>query len=68
MIRIRITREDIKVMRVGKTYYFTLPDEQAVKAARVVFSQMKDEYGMDFERVPVDNHVEPFTIAYKRIK
>ena len=46
MIRIRITREDIKVMRVGKTYYYTLPDEQAVKAARVVFSQMKDEYGI----------------------
>lgn len=68
MIRIRITREDIKVMRVGKTYYFTLPDDEAVRAARVVFSQMKDEYGMDFERVPVDNHVEPFTIAYKRIK
>lgn len=68
MIRLRITREDVKAMRVGKTYYFTLPDDQAVRAARVTLSQMKTDYDMDFERVPVDNKVEPFTIAYKRIK
>lgn len=68
MIRIRVTYEDIKVMRIGKTYYFTLPDEQAVKAARVNFTHYKQDHGWEFENVPVDKRVEPFTIAYKRIK
>jgi hypothetical protein len=65
MITNKVTRDDIRSLKVGQTGVFTLPNAKAVESARVQFSTMKRLEGLDFERVDTG---EPLTVAYKRIK
>ena len=65
MVTERVTRDDIRAIKIGQTGIFTLPNAKAVESGRVQFSTMKRLEDMDFERVETG---EPLTIAYKRLK
>ena len=65
MVREKVTRDDIRAIKVGETGFFVLPNAKAVESARVQFSTMKRLEGMDFERVETG---EALTVAYKRLK
>lgn len=65
MVTEKVTRDDIRAIKVGQTGVFTLPNAKAVEVARVQFSTLKRLEGMDFERVDTG---EPLTVAYKRTK
>ena len=65
MITDRVSRDDIRAIKVGEMGVFVLPNAKAVESARVQFSTMKRLEDMDFERVETG---EALTIAYKRLK
>jgi hypothetical protein len=65
MITQRVSRDDIRALKIGQTGVFTLPNSKAVETGRVQFATMKRLEDMDFERIDTG---EPLTIAYKRIK
>jgi hypothetical protein len=65
MICVKVTRDDIRAIKIGQTGIFTLPNAKAVESGRVQFSTMKRLEDMDFERVETG---EPLTIAYKRLR
>ncbi len=65
MITTRVSRDDIRALKIGQTGVFTLPNAKAVETGRVQFATMKRLEDMDFERIDTG---EPLTIAYKRIK
>lgn len=65
MICDKVSRDDIRALKIGQTGVFTLPTAKAVESGRVQFATMKRLEDMDFERVDTG---EPLTIAYKRIK
>ena len=65
MICDKVSRDDIRAIKVGKMGVFVLPNAKAVESARVQFSTMKRLEDMDFERIETG---EPLTIAYKRLK
>jgi len=65
MICEKVTRDNIRAIKVGQMGVFALPNAKAVESARVQFSTMKRLEDMDFERVETG---EPLTIAYKRLK
>lgn len=65
MICEKVSRDDIRALKIGQTGVFTLPTAKAVESGRVQFATMKRLEDMDFERVDTG---EPLTIAYKRIK
>ena len=65
MITDKISRDDIRALKIGQTGVFTLPNAKAVESGRVQFATMKRLEDMDFERVETG---EPWTIAYKRLK
>ena len=64
MICDKVSRDDVRNIKVGQTGVFTLPNAKAVEVARVQFSTMKRLEDMDFERIETG---EPLTIAYKRV-
>ena len=65
MVTDKVSRDDIRAIKIGQTGIFTLPNAKAVESGRVQFSTMKRLEDMDFERVETG---EPLTIAYKRLK
>lgn len=65
MICEKVTRDNIRAIKVGEMGVFVLPNAKAVESARVQFSTMKRLEDMDFERVETG---EALTIAYKRLK
>ena len=65
MITQRVSRDDIRALKIGQTGVFTLPNAKAVETGRVQFATMKRLEDMDFERIETG---EALTIAYKRIK
>ena len=65
MVTDKVTRDDIRAIRVGQIGVFTLPNAKAVVTAQVQFSTMKRLEGLEFERVDTG---DPLTVAYKRIK
>jgi hypothetical protein len=65
MICEKVSRDDIRAIKIGQTGIFTLPNAKAVESGRVQFATMKRLEDMDFERVDTG---EPLTIAYKRLK
>lgn len=65
MICEKVTRNDIRAIKVGQTGFFTLPNPKAVESARVQFSTLKRLEGMDFERIETG---EPLAVAYKRLR
>ena len=64
MICEKVGREEWKNLKVGETGVYTLPDDNALEAARVAVSHLR-KLGYEFERLKVN---EPLTIAYKRLK
>lgn len=65
MICDKVTRDDIRAIKIGEMGVFVLPNAKAVESARVQFSTMKRLEDMDFERVETG---ESLAIAYKRLK
>ena len=65
MICEKVTRDDIRGIKIGQTGVFTLPNAKAVECARVQFATVKRLEGLAFERVDTG---EPLTVAYKRVK
>jgi hypothetical protein len=65
MITEKVSRDDIRAIKVGEMGVFVLPNAKAVESARVQFSTMKRLEDMEFERVETG---ETLTIAYKRLK
>jgi hypothetical protein len=65
MVTERVTRDDIRALKIGQTGVFTLPNAKVVESGRLQFATMKRLEDMDFERVETG---EPLTIAYKRLK
>jgi len=65
MITDKVSRDDIRSIKIGEMGVFVLPNAKAVESARVQFSTMKRLEDMDFERVETG---EALTIAYKRLK
>lgn len=65
MICDKVTRDDIRAIKIGEMGVFVLPNAKAVESARVQFSTMKRLEDMDFERIETG---EALTIAYKRLK
>ena len=65
MICEKVSRGDIRAIKIGQTGIFTLPNAKSVESGRVQFATMKRLEDMDFERIETG---EPLTIAYKRIK
>ena len=65
MITEKVSRDDIRALKIGQTGVFTLPNAKAVESGRVQFATMKRLEDMDFERIETG---VPLTIAYKRLK
>lgn len=65
MICEKVSRDDVRAIKIGQTGVFTLPNAKAVESARVQFSTLKRLEDLDFERIETG---EPLTIAYKRTK
>lgn len=65
MITDKVSRDDIRAIKIGEMGVFVLPNAKAVESARVQFSTMKRLEDMEFERVETG---ERLTIAYKRLK
>lgn len=45
----RVSRQELRDMRVGQTRIFTLADKKKIQSARVQAQQLKNEDGMNFE-------------------
>lgn len=48
----RVTRQDLRNMRVGQTRIFTLADKKKITSARVQANQLKQEEGLEFDVKP----------------
>lgn len=65
MITQKVTRDEIRAIKVGQTGIFTLPTLKAVQSARVQFYTVGRFDGIEFEKVQTN---DPLTIAFKRVK
>lgn len=45
----RVSRQELREMRVGQTRIFTLTDKKKIMSARVQAQQLKNEENLDFE-------------------
>lgn len=45
----RVTRKELRDIRVGQTRIFTLSDKKKIQSARVQAQQLKNEEGIEFE-------------------
>lgn len=45
----RVSRQELRKMRVGQTRIFTLTDKKKIMSARVQAQQLKNEENLDFE-------------------
>ena len=45
----RVTRQELRDMRVGQTRIFTLTDKRKIQSARVQAQNLKNEEGLGFE-------------------
>lgn len=45
----RVTRQEMRDMRVGQTRIFTLADKKKIISARVQANMLKNEEGLEFE-------------------
>lgn len=48
----RVSRQDLRDMRVGQTRIFTLADKKKLTSARVQANQLKNEEGLEFDVRP----------------
>jgi hypothetical protein len=52
MAQEKVTRQELRDMRIGQTRIFTLLDAKKVTSARVTCTQMKQEEGLEFTVKP----------------
>ena len=48
----RVTRQDLRNMRVGQTRIFTLTDKKKITSARIQANQLKQEEDLEFDVKP----------------
>jgi len=48
----RVTRHELRDMRIGQTRIFTLADRKKITSARVQTQQLKNEEGLKYEVKP----------------
>lgn len=61
----RVTRREMRNMRVGQTRIFTLANKKKIQSARVQAQQLKNEEELDFE-VRTDYKSASVSITRKR--
>ena len=61
----RVTREELRGMRIGQTRIFTLADRRKIVSARVQASQLKMTEGKDYE---VNADYEASAVSITRLK
>ena len=49
MVQEKVTRQELREMRIGQTRIFTLTDAKKVSAARVTCTQLKQEEKLEFQ-------------------
>ncbi len=45
----RVSRQELREMRIGQTRIFTLDDKKKIMSARVQANMLKNEEGMEYE-------------------
>lgn len=65
MITQRVSRKDLRAIKVGQVGVFTLPTYRAVESARVQVSALRRREGLGFERLFSEDEL---TLIYKRTK
>ena len=48
MVQEKVTKEELREMRIGQTRIITLTDRRKLNSARVTAQHVKNEEGMDF--------------------
>ena len=61
----RVTRQDLRNMRVGQTRIFTLADKKKITSARVQANQLKLEEDLEFDVKP---DFDASSVSITRIK
>lgn len=61
----RISRKDLRALKVGEVGVFTLPDAKAVEVGKVQAAMVKRLDDYEFERI---KSADSLTLIYKRIK
>lgn len=61
----RVTRNDLRNMRIGQTRIFTLADKKKITSARVQANQLKQEEDLEFDVKP---DFEASAVSITRIK
>ena len=65
MTQEKVTRGELRNMRIGQTRIFTLSDRKKVTSARVTTRQLREEEGLEFIAKP---DYEACSISITRIK
>lgn len=63
--RVRVSRQELREMRVGQTRIFTLADKKKITSARVQATQLKQEEGLEFDVKP---DYEASAVSITRLK
>lgn len=61
----RVTRQELREMRIGQTRIITLEDPKKIPSARITCLQMKQEEGLEFTFKP---DYEATAVSITRIK
>ena len=61
----RVSREDLRNLRIGQTRIFTLADKKKISSARVQANQLKNEEELEFMIKP---DYETSSVSITRIK
>lgn len=61
----RVSREDLRNLRIGQTRIFTLADKKKISSARVQANQLKNEEELEFMVKP---DYETSSVSITRIK
>lgn len=65
MTQKRVTRQELREMRIGQTRIITLEDPKKIPSARITCLQMKQEEGLEFTFKP---DYEATAVSITRIK
>lgn len=61
----RVSRQELRDMRVGQTRIFTLNDKKKIASARVQANQLKNEEGLEFD---VNADYQASAVSITRVK
>lgn len=65
MVQEKVTRQELRDMRIGQTRIITLNDPKKIPSARITCHQMKQEEGLEFTFKP---DFETKSVSITRIK